>query len=202
MHIRRIVCLILGAWIGVSVLWAAMAMQNFRQVDEVLAEASGPAVDAVKRQGGSEQARLFLRHLVGEINRFWFEAWGIGQIVIASGLLLLLLFGSREGKGILLLATLLTIWVTIMHLLITPSIVGLGRVLDWQARDALPLVRQQFGAWHGAYSTMEIGKLILCVAMAVAMVRVKPASRRKGDPLGDNGDLLPAPVRRETGRFA
>ncbi len=182
MHARRIACLILGVWLGGSILIALIATQNFRSVNRILESPSSEVGDAVSRLGGVEAARLFLRHHVGEQNRFFFEHWEYVQIALGVGLFLLLLFGTHERKISLALSLAILAIPIATSFLLTPSIIALGRELDFVPQgEGLAHIRNQFRARHIAYSSVELVKLGLSVLLTVLLIRAN--GRRLHHPL-------------------
>lgn len=77
-----------------------------------------------------------------------------------------LLFGPA-GLGILaMLAT-----VVLMLAYLTPAIVSLGRELDFVPRDPAPPGMQRFWILHGAYTTLEMIKLLVGAVVTWALAK-------------------------------
>ncbi len=188
MHMRRLACLLLGMWLAGSAYLGVVAAQNFLTVDRLLREPiSSRASAGVERLGGPEQARLFLRHYVGEQNRFYFQAWEVAQLVLGGSLFLLLLFGTHESKIVLLLVLAMLLLVSFVHFGVTPSLVGLGRELDFTPPEPVSPLRKQFQSRHVLYSTLELVKVGVGLALAVMLVAGHAPRRPQaatGEPLG------------------
>ena len=190
MHVRRLACLLLGMWLAGSGYLGVVAAQNFLTIDRLLKEPrSSRATVEVEKLGGPEQARLFLRHYVGEQNRFYFQAWEITQMILGGALFLLLLFGTREGKLALLLVLAMLLLVFFLHFGVTPGLVGLGRELDFTPPIPDSPLRAAFRARHVMYSTLEVVKVVIGVGLAVLLVAGRATRRLAviGEPLATAG---------------
>ncbi len=170
---KVLVAALLGAWLMGSVAVAFVATQNFRTVDRVLRAASGQA-DLARRLEplGATEARALLRHLASEMNRFYFRAWGWGQVGLA-----LLILGGLWGGGlhdrlarlcvaVMLALVLVTVWP------ITPEIIALGRRLDFAPRQPPPPEYARFWRWHTAYTLLDLVKLGLGVVALLRLARL------------------------------
>lgn len=160
MNTRRIICTLLGLWIGASLFMAAVAASSFRNVNEMMLNPAAEMAPYLKTIG-AEKLRLLARHQAGEFNRMLFEGWGLLQILIALLLFGMLLFGTKEGKGILALSLFMLLLTAGMHLLVTPAIVGYGRTLDFVPPDKELDLRRRVQTYHSTYSTLE-GVKLLC----------------------------------------
>lgn len=179
MRVRRLAVMFLGMWMGGSILMAWVAMENFASVKRLLEAPSARAAEDIQKLGGPEEARLLLRYHVGEQNRFYFEHWEFIQLWLGVLLLGLLLFGTRESKFALAIALMMILVVAVVHLWVTPPIIGLGRELDFVPPGGRPEVRRQFDTFHATYSTFELVKLGLGLILGGMLVRGSH-SRRSG----------------------
>ena len=183
MNTRRFICALLGAWIGASLFMASVAAFNFKSVNDLFITPQPELVGYIKAIG-PEKLRMLFRHEAAEFNRALFEGWGLVQIGISLLVFGLLLFGTKEGKFILSVSLLMVLLVTGMHLLVTPSIVGYGRSLDFASPDKEFSMRQRVGAFHNAYTALESVKLLGGVILLVIFFR--EVRRRPGrDPMDD-----------------
>jgi hypothetical protein len=178
MHVSRVACLLLGAWVGGSMFMTAVATQNFRSVDRTIESEEDSSRKAIESIGGEEAARVFLRHHEGETNRRYFVAWEYAQLAIGGALFLLLLFGAAPRKWAILVSLLMLLLVGVMRLSVTPSITSLGRELDFLPAGQEGPIRNQFRAWHSAYGALEATKLAFAVALAAMLVAGNGARRR------------------------
>ncbi len=189
MNTRRFICALLGAWIGASLLMASVAAYNFRVVNEMFVTPQPELLGYIKTIG-PEKLRLLFRHEAAEFNRALFEAWGFVQIAVSLLVFGILLFGTKEGKFILGVSLLMVLLVTGMHLLVTPSIVGYGRNLDFAPADKEYAMRQRVNAFHNAYTTLEGVKLVGAVVLLVIFFR--EVKRRPGRGPNDEYEELEA----------
>jgi hypothetical protein len=188
MRLRRFACLLLGMWIGGSIFMALVATQNFRSVDRLLEAPAAQASRQIQSMGW-ETARTFLRYQVSEQNRFYFEHWELAQLLLGAGLFLLLLFGTSVGRGELALSISMMLVVAVMHWLLTPNIVSLGRQIDFVAREVASPERSRFWTFHAAYSTLEIVKLLFGLGLA-GMLLISTRSRRRDAGIRDQVDAV------------
>jgi uncharacterized integral membrane protein len=159
--------LLLGAWIAGSLIVFFVATQNFREVDRVLAVPAAPSAPAIP----PVLLRPVLRHLSSELNRTYFFAWGIAQIVLGMALTILLA-GRRAEMPIS--AAMLAI-VTGLLILVTPEITATGRALDFVPRNPLPpeyaATMAAFWRLHAAYTGLDSVKILLGFALAWRLTR-------------------------------
>lgn len=181
---RRLACLLLGLWFGGGVAMMFVATQNFASVTRLLADPL-PQAHKIIEQTGYENARLFLRYQVGEQNRFYFETWEQVQLALGTVLFLLLLLGTREGKAVLALNLGMMATLLFMMFLVTPNIVGLGRILDFSAPTQFPNERAQFRGYHIAWSTLEVVKLVMGCVLAGLLMRVRTKNNDPREILGE-----------------
>lgn len=184
---RRLACLILGVWIGGILLMGVVATQNLASVDHVLEFHPGSGVvDGVKKLGGQNPARMFLRHLASEQNRALFEYWEWAQVVISISLLLLIVFGTREGGLTMIVALVPVVLIFVQHIAAAPAMVGLGRELDFMTVENSD-VRRQFQTWHGVYTAIEFIKILICAGLVLLMMRSRTPLRRRAGDSDDSG---------------
>lgn len=184
MNTRRLVCTLLGIWIGASLFMATVAAFSFRLVNELILNPA-PELLPYFKVLGAEKMRVLARYQAAEFNRNLFEGWGIAQILLGLLIFGILLFGTKEGKLILGLSLFMVLLTTGMHLLVTPSIVGYGRSLDFVAPEKEPEMRNRVGAFHNAYSTLEVVKLLSGAALLIIFFR---ETKRRPGSAGDSRD--------------
>jgi hypothetical protein len=127
---------------------------------------------------GNENARQLLRYLAGEENRYFFENWEVAQLILGALLTVVLLFGveSRMLAGFSVAMLILTIF---EHLKITPEMTWLGRSFDFLPWTAESLARDQFWKLHGAYSAIEIVKMLLAIVIAGFLFQLRQRRRKE-----------------------
>jgi hypothetical protein len=174
---RALMAFLLGAWLLGMVLIAFVAAENFFEVDRLLA--SPPATEyRAEFQNrlaplAPGDARIALRFLSSELNRFYFRVWGGAEILLGGVLLALAAKRGKDRKltigvgGMLALSLLMTFY-------LTPELVEVGRALDFVPRDTPPPQLGRFGRLHGAYSALDLLKLLVGIWLTVRLVR-RPA---------------------------
>ena len=201
MDSRRLACFLLGAWIACSLFMTAVATTNFRMVDQLLDLPTVPAAAKQFQAMGHTAARHMMRHQASEINRYFFEAWGLAQMALGFCVLGVIVFGVRarssQLKAMLALAGLAVVLVIVNQFVITPTIVGVGRVLDFAEPDQFAPERGRFWNYHRAYSTIEVVKLLVCVTLTVFMTMSGGGKRRRAGSRDDEPEVRAMDLRRE-----
>lgn len=147
---------LMGAWLmGTVFLWV-VATENFRRVDTVLRSPHSEFHQKLEPLPAGE-ARLVLRFLASELNRFYFTVWGWSQLILGGVILILSwrLAADRFDLGLLgamwVLAAILILWVT-------PSIIEIGRQVDFIPRSPPPPQMESFWRYHFAYTATDLVK--------------------------------------------
>jgi hypothetical protein len=178
---QRLALVVMGAWLMGTVCTSVVASENFYTIDRLLAGSPNGSFTTAVQQLGQPQARDLLRYLSSELNRLYFEIWNIAQLVLGA-LVLWLVVGStqydpasvrRAVRGVIAMLTI----VVAMLVWLTPSIVSLGRSLDFVPRDPAPPGMQRFWVLHAAYTSLEMLKLT--IGMVVMWWIVKPSPVRE-----------------------
>lgn len=162
----------LGAWLAETVgLWIAVS-QNFALVDRLL---EGGAAEFNRRVAllDPETARQVLRYFASEVNRLYFEIWNLVQIALGAAAILLV-YRSNLGRAPLILAGIALGIVLLLAIVVTPTIIRIGRSLDFLLRQPPPAEVATFGAWHGAYMLLDFVKALLLGALVVLTLRRRP----------------------------
>ena len=173
---------------------AVVATQNFRSVDRLLARPSAGASKEIDKLG-HESARALLRYQVSEQNRWYFQVWETAGLALGLLLLVVLVFGSTETAFSLLLALGMLIIAIVQRFFLTPEIIALGRLIDFQPAGAPETGR--FWAMHGAYSAAEVVKWLLGFLLGLKLV---VGTRRLLPRPGKNVDLVDKPDHRHIDR--
>ncbi len=161
----------MGAWIAGTVCMSVVASENFYTIDRLLDDPTSGQFAAMVDQLGKAHARDLLRYLSSELNRLYFQMWNLAQILLGVVVLWLVKrpgkpFG-RIGDGVLLMLAV----VVLMLAWLTPSIVSLGRSLDFVPRDPPPPGMQRFWILHAAYTSLELVKLIIGIIITAWIAR-------------------------------
>jgi len=170
---RTVMALLLGAWLLGTLLVAGVAAENFFLIDRLLHSSSHPVFQKDVTQLSPEEARQMLRYLSSELNRYYFQVWGGVEAVLGMALWALAVWGLKQRKFVIGFSVMLAA-VGVLVLYITPQIVEVGRSLDFVPRDPPPPALARFGLLHAAYTLVDLGKLLVGVWMAVALVRLRP----------------------------
>jgi hypothetical protein len=170
---RRLAALLVGAWLGASVLADIAVTQNFQTVDRFLKAPGSVSTSRELNKTGRDQARFILRRNAGEENNWIFTNWERVELGLGGLLFILLLFGDKPQKLLLILSLAMVFIVAIEHFGLTPRIVQLGRrVDDLPASDP---VAKRFWMLHGLYAGLDILKLLVGMAFAIRLaIRRKP----------------------------
>jgi hypothetical protein len=190
---RRLAALLLGAWLGASVLTDVAVTQNFQTVDRFLQQPGSVTTSAELSAIGRERERSILRRNAGEENNWIFMNWERVELALGGSLFLILLFGERPQRLLLAVCAAMLLIVAVEHFWFTPLIVDLGRKVD--DLPATDPDSKQFWMLHGIYSGLDILKMLVMAAFAVRL-----AIKRKPDPnyfareyaaLGVEGNIRP-----------
>ncbi len=146
----------MGAWLmGTALLWV-VATENFRRVDEVL-NSSNPELHQRLEPLKPGDARLLLRFLASELNRFYFTAWGSLQLIIGGVILALGWRLAPDPPGLVLLSVM---WIlsAILLIWVIPPLVDIGRQVDFVPRSPPPAQMGTFWRYHLAYTLVDLIK--------------------------------------------
>jgi len=157
MHVVAIA--LLGMWLGWTVFMWFAATRTFRTVDRVL-NSPNPQFAAATQPLGHDETRVVLRHLASEINRTFFGAYGVAQILLGIVLLILIWRQTPRDTLALVLASVMLGLVLILTSVITPQIISLGRSIDFLPRNPEPAVMPRFWMLHGAFTGLDGVKLL------------------------------------------
>jgi hypothetical protein len=178
MHYRRIVCFLLGVWLGGGILMAWYGARSFGTVETIMNQ-SNPAFVVQTKPLGPAATRMVLRYVVAEQNRWLFRNWEYMQIAFASLFFCYLLFGTMEGKFSLAVMLAMLALTVLQRLLISPDLGITGRTLDFAPSDLAAQEQARFWLMHNAYLAVEALKIGLGLILGIIVM----SSRRSGDPL-------------------
>jgi hypothetical protein len=170
---RRLAALLLGAWLGASVVADVAVTQNFQAVDRFLAAPGDRSTSLQLNAIGRDRERVILRRNAAEENNWIFTNWERVEFLLGGGLFLLFLFGDRPQKLLLAGSIALIGIVAAERFFLTPRIVDLGRIID-----GLPSTDDRYKTFwmlHGFYSGLDILKMLVAAALGARLViRRKP----------------------------
>jgi len=173
---QRWALVVMGAWLMGTICTSIVATQNFYTIDRLLAARANAAFASAVDQLGTPQGRDLLRYLSSELNRLYFTMWNVAQLVL--GVLVLWLVDRRARRGVIAMLAI----VIAMVAYLTPSIVSLGRSLDFVPRDPAPPGMQRFWILHAAYTSLEMIKQLIGAVVTYWIVKAgsgEPALRRR-----------------------
>src|SRR4051812_21534794 len=157
MHYRRILCLLLGLWLGGGIVMALFGARSFQSVKRVMNQ-SNPVFALQTRPLGQANTRIVLRYQIAEENRYLFQTWEYMQIVLGMLFFSYMLFGTLEGKFSLGLALLMVILTGVQRFGISPELGNIGKTLDYVPADSASAERAKFWLLHSAYIGCEAFK--------------------------------------------
>jgi len=188
-------------WLGAATLVDLTAIQNFSAVDTFLPAPGSINVAAHVVKAGSNSLRFIMRRNAAEENARIFEAWEWTQIGLAIAFFFLILFGERPPASALVIVPVILIILVLERLVISPNVVGLGRVVDdIPAKELIgnPTVAR-FWAFQGFYEGCEIVKMLLGLGVgARLMIRrtVEKAQRQTDREMAGIGGASAVPPER------
>jgi hypothetical protein len=155
--------LLLGIWLGGSVVLGAVVAYDFSGFDDLFArnpklqERAGFSPDDTN----AKKTSLLWVHS-SELNRVFFEVWNRTQLVLGALAVILAAVGRVGRLPLLLLAA--------ATALVEPQIVELGRQLDFLIREPPPPMLEEFKVYHGTYFATESLRFGFVLIAAVALV--------------------------------
>ena len=165
---RRVAALLLGTWLGASILTDIAVTRNFQTVDRFLDAPGNAGASILIHNFGRDSVRAVLRRNAAEENNWIFTDWERAELVLGSGLFLLLIFSGRVRKMLIAMSIGMTVIVAIQHFVLTPHVIELGRIVDNLPRSDPQAAL--FWAFHGAYSGLELLKLAAVVFTGALVV--------------------------------
>ena len=186
-RIRALLILILGLWLGGSVVVGGVAAYNLAGLPDLLARNPALAEHAGfdPRDTAAKKGSLLWAH-ASELNRGLFQTWNRAQMWLGTGALLLALFLTRGEPrthnparwlpaGLIAAALALVI---ALQLLVQPELISLGRALDLVPRNPAPPELAGFQRLHGWYNAAELLRLTLVAVAAALQIAATAAPRR------------------------
>jgi hypothetical protein len=171
-RIQGLAIAILSLWIGWTLFMWFAATRSFRTVDEVLK--SPPSEFSRDVEGlRPEQTREVLRYLASEINRTYFRAYGWGQLVLGTILLILLAWRVPRDTLNPAIAAIMLFIVIILTLGVMPQIISLGRSIDFLPRTPAPPGYQRFWKLHAMFTGLDGTKLLGGVILLIRLIALR-----------------------------
>jgi hypothetical protein len=161
-----------------------VATQNFAVVERILA-ARSEGFAATASPLTPEQLRLVLRYQASEVNRRFFEGWGMIQPPLAV-VVMLLAWRSGGGRRVVAATAVMLLITLLLQLYVVPETVRLGRVLDFLPRDPPPPEAAPFWRLHHTYTGLDMLKFVLGLGVAFVLIQQRPAQivpARSAEPI-------------------
>jgi hypothetical protein len=169
MRARALLILVLGLWLGGSLVVGAVTSYNFAGFADLFERNPALAAQAGFDPADMESRKTSLLWVhASELNRVFFDYWNRTQLVLGALALVLGLL-SRSGRLVPALLFLALLLVALVHFGIEPQVVELGRQLDFAPRTPAPPQVGPFQRLHGLYFGAELLRLAL-VALATAVL--------------------------------
>ena len=160
---------LLGAWVGATLFMWMVATQNFAVVDQIL-EARSEGFARTVSALTAEQLRLALRYQASEVNRLFFEGWGMLQPPLAV-LVMLLAWRSGSSRMVVGAVAAMLLITVFLQVYVVPETVRLGRVLDFLPREPAPPEAAPFWRLHHTYTGLDMLKFVLGLAVGLLVIR-------------------------------
>ncbi|MEQ8768149.1 MAG: hypothetical protein RL885_29870 [Planctomycetota bacterium] len=170
--ITKLLCVVVGMWIAVTVSMGFVATGNFKVVGpedlrdsaEIYEDIPGPEEDG--------ERYMALRYIASELNRFFFAQYDKASLALGgASLLLLLMAGRRRGLelGIVLLGLAIA---AISYFYTTPLMTDLGREIDFLPRNPeKPAKVEEFYQYHTIIIVAELAKVVLLGLLTLSLLR-------------------------------
>jgi hypothetical protein len=169
MRSRLILLLLLGVWLGATVFMWMVATQNFAVVERIRASGSEGFAATVSKLS-PEELRLVLRYQASEVNRLFFEGWGMLQPPLAV-VVMLLAWRSGGGRRVVAVTAAMLLITVVLQIYVVPETVRLGRMLDFIPREPPPPESTPFWRLHHTYTGLDMLKFVLGLAAAFWIVK-------------------------------
>lgn len=158
---------------------AWVSRQNPKEVDRLFSGEASIATLNLRSLGPSEAA--VLRYVAAEQVRWYFVHWENVQAIGGFVFLLILLFGSREDKVTLFGLTGLVLVVLLQKFLITPELIGLGRLNDLAQNGQPHPDASRYWVVHKAYWGVEATKWAIIAVLCGLTIFSTARSGRSRD---------------------
>ncbi|HEY3742522.1 MAG TPA: hypothetical protein VGL53_21885 [Bryobacteraceae bacterium] len=174
MHTRRLVAFLLGVWLG-GMLFVAYTTSANMSTTKTILESSPEAPRRLIELSGSQRVATILNYNTAEINRSLTESWEWLQLLIGFGVVCALPFAMRL-KWIYLIAAVVMFLIAIaQRALLTPEIIGVGRLLDMAGgtvwtQDELWKERRSLHTLQQLYFSGEVVKAMIGLGLTGALL--------------------------------
>jgi len=185
MHTRRFVAFLLGVWLGGMLFVAYTTSANSSTTKSILENApEGPR--RLIELSGLERSATLLTYNTAELNRTLLESWEWFQLAIGLAVVCTLPFAMRLKWLYLLAAVIMFVIAIAQRSLLTPQMIGLGRMLDMAGgtvwtQDELWKERRNLHTLQQLYFAGDIvkGMIGLGLTGALLIFRRKTSLKRR-----------------------
>ena len=200
MRTRRLVAFLLGVWLG-GMLFVAYTTNANTSTTKTILESPGEGPRRLIELSGRERAMTLLQYNTAEMNRSLIEFWEWVQVGLGLAVVCTLPFAMRL-KWLYLIAAVLMFLIAISQRgLLTPQIIGLGRMLDmaggtvwtqdelWKERRSLHTLQQLYLAGDIVMAAIGLGltaALLIFRRKGAYKSRVERRSSEKVDRVDDS----------------
>ena len=164
MTARSALLFVIGLWLGCTVFMWLVATQNFAVVDAIRS-ADNSELSATAPELSPENLRLVLRYQASEVNRLFFNGWGLAQLPIALAAIVLA-WRAKLSRVPLVLIAIMVVIVVALQAYVVPETIRLGRLLDFVPREPAPPEAAPFWRLHHTYTGLDMLKFLLGLAAA------------------------------------
>ena len=153
---------ILGVWSGGTVFMWMIAINNFQIVEAILETPT----ESFQRSASIlpvETLRLLMRYQASEVNRLFFESWGIIQIGISATVARLI---WKSGSRLYFVIAIIPLAIClVLQFYIVPEVIRLGRIIDFIPRQSGLSEVTLFWRFHHVYTSLDIAKLLAVLGL-------------------------------------
>ncbi len=167
---RQLAIFMMAVWLSGTIWMAVVATENFYTIYRLFDNRPNSAFTAAVDKLGEADARFLLQYLSSELNRLYFQVWGIVQLAVGIFALWLVVRLPDTGQTKWLIVSMLAISL-LFFAAVTPKIVSVGRSLDFVPRDPPPPALRTFGLLHATYTVLDGILLILGILATTSLVR-------------------------------
>ena len=154
-----------------------VATQNFYTIDRLIEDSPNETFIAVVESMENPTAREMLRYLSSELNRLFFQYWNLAQLPLGI-IALWLVSGVPGSKAATWEIVSMLLVVLFLMVFITPSVLSIGRSLDFVPREPVPPQMRTFGLLHTVFTVLSVANVVLGVLVTLWIQRDRSAGDR------------------------
>jgi hypothetical protein len=164
----------MAIWLAGTFCIAIVATQNFYTIDRLLTDSPNGVFRHSVDTMTTPTARELLRYLASELNRLYFQYWNLAQLPL--GILALWLVSKLPGSKHATWEIVAMLGVVLfLMLVVTPSMLSVGRTLDFVPSDPKPAGMRTFGLLHITYSVFTLINLVLGILVTLWIQKADPS---------------------------